>query len=255
MAMVREQDLFIAVAPALDWTWSAVQARRRGRLHGPTAAASVAAAAVAFLAVYGLQLWAYVVLNGAPRPSTLVARKMNWLAPHGLSVLVSPRHGWIFWTPLVVIALAGLVWQLRTRSTDLLDRASPDRRIIIGLLAAIALQVYVAGSVESWTVAGAFGQRRFVALTAALMVGVAAAWAHMRSRRRRWAFATVLGAAVWWNLGLMAQFGSGLMDRQRLDPGTNAYHTFVTVPARLPELAYRYLFARTTFFKAKDAPP
>ena len=29
----------------------------------------------------------------------------------------------------------------------------------------VAVQIYVSGSVESWTVAGAFGQRRFVALT------------------------------------------------------------------------------------------
>ena len=36
----------------------------------------------------------------------------------------------------------------------------------------VALQVYVGGSVESWTVAGAFGQRRFVALTVLLVIGL-----------------------------------------------------------------------------------
>jgi hypothetical protein len=59
----------------------------------------------------------------------------------------------------------------------------------------------------------------------------------------------VLG--TWWNLGLMAQFGGGLMDRQRLTLADNAYHTFVTVPRRLPELVYRYVFARHSFY----APP
>ena len=38
----------------------------------------------------------------------------------------------------------------------------------------VALQVYVSGAVESWTVAGAFGQRRFVAMTILLVVGLAA---------------------------------------------------------------------------------
>ena len=38
----------------------------------------------------------------------------------------------------------------------------------------IAAQVYSAGSVESWTVAGAFGQRRFVAITPLLIIGFAA---------------------------------------------------------------------------------
>jgi hypothetical protein len=49
----------------------------------------------------------------------------------------------------------------------------------------------------------------------------------------------------------MAQFGGGLMDRQRLTLADNAYHTFVTVPRRLPELVHRYVFARQSFY----APP
>ena len=42
----------------------------------------------------------------------------------------------------------------------------------------VALQVYIGGSVESWTVAGAFGQRRFVALTPLLVIGLAVLFAH-----------------------------------------------------------------------------
>ena len=59
----------------------------------------------------------------------------------------------------------------------------------------------------------------------------------------------LLLVGTWWNLGLMAQFGGGLMDRQRLTLADNAYHTFVTVPRRLPELVYRYVFARHSFYK------
>jgi hypothetical protein len=51
----------------------------------------------------------------------------------------------------------------------------------------------------------------------------------------------------------MAQFGAGLMDRQRLELGRNTYQTFVTIPARVPELAYRYLFERRSFYKTE--PP
>ena len=118
-----------------------------------------------------------------------------------------------------------------------------------GLLAVVALQVYVAGSVASWTVAGAFGQRRFVALTAVLIVGLATLWTTVRPRGPRLALAAVMAVCVWWNLGLIAQFGSGLMDRQRLELDRNAYHTFVTIPARLPELAHRYVFERRSFYE------
>jgi hypothetical protein len=115
-----------------------------------------------------------------------------------------------------------------------------------------ALQVYVAGSVESWTVAGAFGQRRFVGLTVLLTVGLAAVFASVRSRG---ATALLTGAAilcVWWNAGLIVQFGAGLMDRQRLEPVRNAYNTFVVVPQRLPAIAFRYLFDRASFYQPPE---
>ena len=69
----------------------------------------------------------------------------------------------------------------------------------------------------------------------------------------RWALALLVGVCLWWNLGLMAQFGAGLMDRQRLELARNAYHTFVTVPLRGPELAYRYVFDRSSFYR-KQTP-
>ena len=55
---------------------------------------------------------------------------------------------------------------------------------------------------------------------------------------------------VWWNVGLMLQFGSGLMDRQRLEPAQIAYNNFVVIPRQLPALAYRYVFARESFYRS-----
>ena len=69
----------------------------------------------------------------------------------------------------------GLGWAARPTLTRRRDGAS-TAWIALCLLLAVASQVYVAGSVESWTVAGAFGQRRFVGLSAVLLVGLAALW-------------------------------------------------------------------------------
>ncbi len=63
----------------------------------------------------------------------------------------------------------------------------------------------------------------------------------------------VLGA--WWNLGLAVQFGMHLMDRQHLEPARNAYTTFVELPRMLPDIAYRYLFARDSFYETKPPAP
>jgi hypothetical protein len=270
MGMVREQDILIAVGPLVDWglAWW----RAPGDTMGPPRrrlAACAAAGTAAFGLGYLPQLWAYEVLNGYPQPSQLVVRKMNWLAPHAAGVVASTEHGLLFWTPLALLALIGLAAGVAgrlgwTARPTLAPRDAATRPALIAgvLLLMVALQIYIAGSVESWTVAGAFGQRRFVGLTPILLIGLAALWPGDDGRRAiggdhpraRFAVAVLFALATWWNLGLMAQFGGGLMDRQRLTLGENAYHTFVTVPRRLPELVYRYVFARQSFFAPPTTP-
>ena len=61
-------------------------------------------------------------------------------------------------------------------------------------------------------------------------------------------FALIL-VLVWWNLGLMAQFGLHLMDRQRLSLGRNARTTFVELPLEMPSLVARYFTDRSSFYR------
>jgi uncharacterized BrkB/YihY/UPF0761 family membrane protein len=103
--------------------------------------------------------------------------------------------------------------------------------------------------VESWTVAGAFGQRRFVALTILLVVGLAALWKVLPARVPQAVVAGAAALAVWWNIALIAEFATGLMDRQRLEPRRNAYHAFVTLPRIAPQLAWRYFARRESFYR------
>ena len=249
MAMVREQDLFFAVGPALDFILSLVRTRvpspegGSGRSTGSllvSAAAGGAAAAVAYVP----QALAYLALNGRIGPSQVVARKMFWTAPHALQVMFSPEHGLFVWTPLALVALTGLV---------VVATLGGDRRRVAAVLAVMfAAQVYVSGSVDSWSVAGAFGHRRFVGTTVILLVGLAALAGTPARRLTRFGLAAAVAVCVWWNVALVVQFGTGLMDRQRLEPGRNARLAFVEVPARLPGLAWRYLFDRPSFYAAPD---
>ena len=114
-------------------------------------------------------------------------------------------------------------------------------------------QVYVSGSVESWSAAGTFGHRRFVGLTVVLAVGVALFMSAARARWLRYGAASLVVLSIWWNVALMAQFGTGIMNRQRLELGKNAYDSFVTVPKLVPELVYRYLFDRESFYSSRSA--
>jgi hypothetical protein len=235
MSMVREQDMFLAVGPAIDYLLSARS------LPAASAVARAAAGVLAFAVGFLPQLAAYIALNGRPGPSTLVMRKMSWHSPHALEVVASPAHGYLFWTPLALLAILGLV-ALAARG------ARGARRIAGCALLMIGMQIYVSGSVESWTVAGAFGQRRFVALSVLLTLGLAAFLAWMAARGTRTVAAALVAVCVWWNLALMAQFGAHLMNRQRLELWRNAYTAFVTLPAMAPTLAWRYLTDRGSFF-------
>jgi hypothetical protein len=162
---------------------------------------------------------------------------MYWYSPHALQVLGSPHHGLFFWTPLAVLALVGLSFVR-------------ERIIALSLALMAASQVYIAGSVESWTVAGAFGQRRFVCITIILVIGLSALLHAAKGRIRPVVFA-LTAVMVWWNVALMAQFATRLMDRQRLEPARNAYHAFVTLPRSAPSLISRYLTDRASFYESQ----
>jgi len=172
------------------------------------------------LLLFSPQLLAYRAVNGRFGPSTLVARKMTYGSPHFLQVLVDPGHGLFFWSPLLLVAAVGLGLALRSRKP------------LPWLLAlALLLQVWINGSVESWSVAGAFGARRFVSSTPCFAVGLATLLALAGSRRRRLGSGALLLVFVWWNVSLMVQFGLRLMDRQRLEWPKVAVNQLIEVPA------------------------
>lgn len=253
MGMVREQDLLLVIGPALDFLISWFRSRAAKPAAARPSFVAALAGATAFAVAYAPQLLAYTALNGHPGPTETAARKMTWTAPHALSVLFNPEHGLFAWTPLALISVVGLVilWRrgpAHAASSDRLDER--DARRIAGLaLLMIAVQAYSSGSVESWTVAGSFGQRRFIAITPLLVLGLAALWSRARAGWPRRALIVVIVLCVWWNLGLMAQFGLNRMDRTRLTLGQNARVTFLELPLQAPAIAWRYLTDRASLYK------
>jgi hypothetical protein len=253
MAMVREQDAFFLAGPAIDFFRSGLRQRPGRDGSGPALRRSALAraglaGAAGYLAAYTPQLLAYQALNGHPSPTRDVARKMSWSSPHFFDVLVSTEHGLFFWTPLALVSAAGLAWLAAGR----VRTASPETRWIglVGIILCV-LQVYVSGCVESWTVAGSFGQRRFVAMTPLIALGLRA-WSvsvsRVGTRVPRACWTALLALCVWWNLGLMVQFGLNRMDRQRLSPAANARVSFLELPAEMPSVLWRYFTDRSSLY-------
>jgi hypothetical protein len=248
MGTMRDQTVLFLIPPAIDFLRSRV---RQGlpavalAQAGPASMVRLAlAGTVATLVAYSPHLLASRAINGYVGPHESVGNKMSWTSPHFFEVLISPHHGWLAWTPLAVLALAGLLALATGRA-----RARHVDAAWIGVcaLVMVLLQVYINGAVESWTVAGAFGQRRFVELTPLLVLGLAAVLTtDLQPRRLTW---LVIGVCIWWNLGLLLQFGTHRMDRQRLTLGDNARVTFVELPLEAPTLVWRYLTNRDSFYR------
>ena len=153
MMLVREQDALFLVVPAVEAVVSVVRGLgAEGRSHdGGLRAVGRWAGGMALMGlvsavVFIPQLLAYRVITGAFGPSKVVAGKFTWTAPNFLNVLFSPEHGLITWTPVVLVALAGLpfLW-LR------------DKVLTLAVGLAFLLQVYVAGSFLTWHSAGSVG--------------------------------------------------------------------------------------------------
>jgi hypothetical protein len=242
MGTMRDQTIFFLLPPAIDFLRTGLARRSLGEGGSSVRLALLGTAAT--LLAYSPHLLASRAINGYLGPHESVGNKMSWHSPHFFDVLLSPFHGWFAWTPLAVLALAGLV-VLATGRT----RAAHRDAAWLGVcaLVMVLLQVYINGAVESWTVAGAFGQRRFVELTPLLVLGLATVLTIVQPRRGlAWA---AIALCVWWNIGLLLQFGTHRMDRQQLTLRDNAWVTFVELPREVPSLAWRYLTDRGSFYR------
>ncbi len=249
MANMRDQAGLFAIGPALDFArW----AFKRGDWLRAVRLALVGTAAVVI--GYAPQLLASRAVNGHVGPHESISNKMSWSSPHAFGVLLDPAHGWLLWTPLALLSLAGLVALAAGRVRTSSPTSSPDGRWLgVCLLAIAALQIYINGAVESWSVAGSFGHRRFVELSPLLVIGLAGLWSlaassstHRRPRQTLWG---LIALCVWWNLGLMMQFGTHRMDRMALSLRDNAWQTFVELPRDAPSLVWRYFTDRNSFYR------
>jgi len=228
--LVREQDVLFLAVPAGLLSWR-ILVRQEWKAGLSRLLCLVAAALLVFLP----QLLVYRVLHGRFGPSRLVSRKMSLSSPHFLDVLFDPGHGLFLWSPVLLLALVGLVVIVARR-----DR----REIAPFLLLALLLQVWINGAVLSWSQAGAFGSRRFLGATAVFAWGLAAVLEDLRRRLGQAAPVALVVLAAWWNASLMVQFGLKIMDRQRLDWPAVAARQFTEVPPRLARTAWLFLSDR-----------
>jgi hypothetical protein len=163
----------------------------------------------------------------------------SWRSPFFFAVLFSSEHGLFSWTPLLLIASAGLVlfkWREPGVGTPL-------------LAAALVFYIFIA-CYPDWAGISSYGNRFFVSLTPlfVLGLGVLLERAAMFFSSRRAAVATlsaVLGASILWNAAFMFQWGEHLIPARGPISWTQMIHNqFFVVPRQITTNLGNYLFHR-----------
>src|SRR5260370_38558114 len=179
---------------------------RRGTEAGPAVlqllAKHVLFAAVTLLCLLPTFVTRYIVYGSPFESGYGSVQNWAWRSPYFIAVLFSSEHGLFSWTPLLSLAIAGLIlfkWREPRVGTPL-------------LAAALAFYVFIA-CYPDWAGISSFGNRFFVSLTPLFILGLSVLFERVAAlfRSQLAAVATVslvLAAFVLWNAAFMLQWGA-----------------------------------------------
>ncbi len=185
------------------------------------------------------------LIYGSPFESGYIPLKdWSWRSPAFLNVLFASNHGLLAWTPILLLAIAGLFlfwWH--------------DSRVGAPFLAAfLAFYLFIA-CYPDWAGISSYGNRFFVSLTPLFILGLAVFLDRFAQffRSRKAALAVVsaaLAVFVLWNAGLMFQWGSHLIPaRGPVSFSEMIHNQFFVVPRQLSTELHAYLFKRKALMR------
>src|SRR5258705_1332529 len=196
--------------------------------------------AVVFVALSPTFATRYFIYGGFFKTGYVPISQWAWRSPRFLALLFSANHGLVSWTPLLLIATAGLFlfcWRLPT--------------IGISVICVLLVFYYFMASYPDWTGISSYGNRFFVSLTVFFVLGLATVLNAIASRLRSRAVASawlgaILSIFIFWNLGLIFQWGAHLIPaRGSVSWSAVAQNQFHAVPKQIFAQLRAYLFRRT----------
>lgn len=225
MVAVYYVNALLIVISALDLVrlWA-----RQRRLAG------AALAGVAFAGGVVLALLPHWVTRWVLFRSVLVtgySDEFFWTSPRLLEVGWASEHGMFLWTPILLLAVAGLALMARR-----------DLTVAGPALLCLALFYYTIAAFQNWHGQSSFGNRFFVSLTPLFVMGLAWLVCRARAVTSRWLVHGVVALLIAWNIGFIFQWGSKLVpNRGPVDFPTVARNQVTAVPSRLFSFGLRYL--------------
>jgi len=163
----------------------------------------------------------------------------NWTSPAFLRVLFSADHGLLSWTPILSLAILGLLFL--AKRNPLLGTGS--------ILTFLAYYYFIA-SYPDWDGLSSYGNRFFLSLTPVFILGLAALlsafsqWVGNSSRALALS-GTAISLLVLWNIGFIFQWGTHMVPaRGEISWREMARNQLVVVPLRMTRSLETYFFHR-----------
>jgi hypothetical protein len=150
------------------------------------------------------QLVIYYAATGRPVVSSYGALGFNWSSPQLFGVLFSVQKGLFFWSPLLLLAAAGLAMLARS--------GNAVRAFVVPAALFLAADAYIIASWWDWQFGGSYGHRGFVDALPVFALGLAAfySWAAAAPARRAAAAILVL-CLVSLSVFQMLQYWNGVL--------------------------------------------
>ena len=185
-----------------------------------------------------------IIFGGFFRFSSYQHAAWDWTAPHWYSILISSEHGILTWTPILALAIFGLVF-------------APRRAKVLTsyLSAGAAAFFYLISCYPDWAGISAFGNRFFISVTPIFIFGLALLFQRIAglSRSSRYLFptaASIIALFILWNAGFIFQWGAHLISpRGPVSLSEVAYNQVFVVPRELSTDLHRYFFKRNAFMQ------
>ncbi len=133
------------------------------------------------------------------------AGEFRWDAPHFVGALFSSDHGLLVWTPILILALAGLMLVFNR-----------NRTMAVYFITVFVTLCYLIGGDPTWDGLSSFGNRYFLCLTPLFIIGFAV----FLSKIPKWLNGTrhpmacarsVTALFILWNLAFIFQWGTHMV--------------------------------------------
>lgn len=194
--------LFVLCLPLFAVTGARSLSARLRQLRGDWRMLAVMAAVAAL--VVAPQLVLYYQATGRPIVSSYGSLGFNVGSPSIYGVLFGVQKGLFFWSPVLLLACAGLVWLWRSQHTA--------RVFIAATSLFLVANTYVIASWWDWQFGGSFGHRGFTDALPVFAIGLAGfyTWSARRTATTI-AAASTAGLAVALSVFQMLQYWNGVL--------------------------------------------